>query len=126
MRRTLVALTLLGAVARALAGGVFELMPSQPGPYVAGQVVTAEVWLHNEETFGIDLRLLGLDIQGLRGRLFAGGEFINSGGTTVNHVAKLSGELWTPLDVGLPGPVFGLGSCSVGLGTTLYTGGHVW
>ena len=107
-------------------GGVFELLPAEPGPYFAGQALTVEVWLHNEEAFGIDLRLLGLDIQGLRGRLFAGGEFVSSGGTTVNHVAKLSGGSWTPLDVGLPGPVFGLGSCSVGLGNTLYTGGQVW
>jgi hypothetical protein len=126
MKREILILLTAGIAAQANAGGVFELVAVEPGPYVAGQTVTVEVWLHNEETFGIDLRLVGLDIQGLRARLFAGGDFVNSSGTMVNHVAKLSGGSWTPLDTGLDGPVFALQSCTVGLGTTLYAGGRVW
>lgn len=117
---------LLAFATRTNAGGVLELVPDKVGPHAPGQAVGVEVWLHNEEAFSIDLRLIALDIQGLRDRLFAGGDFLTSGGVTVNHVAKLSGGAWTPLEEGLAGPVLALAPCSVGLGTTLYAGGHVW
>ncbi len=124
MKRRLFAVAMLGWTVQAYAGGVLELVPGQPGPYLPGQSVSVEVWLHNEEAFDIDLRLVALDIQGLRSRLFAGGAFLTSGGVTVNHVAKLSGDSWVPLDDGLDGPVYALQACPLNGGTTLYAGGE--
>ena len=122
----MVGLFLLGMARVANAGGVLELVPSGSGPYYLGQSVGVEVWLHNEESFGVDLRLVALDVQGLRQRLFAGGDFQTSGGVTVNHIAKFSGGSWTAIDQGLEGPVYALHTCTLNGGTTLYVGGKVW
>ncbi len=126
MKRKTIALIMLGAAARVDAGAAFELLPDQAGPYSPGQSVSVEVWLHNEESFDFDLRLLALDVHGLRARLFAGGDFLTSDDVTVNHVAKLSGGSWMAIDAGLEGPVYALESCSLNGGTTLYAGGKVW
>jgi hypothetical protein len=125
MKRSALIVCALVIATQAHAGGVFELVPAQPGPYFAGKAVSVEVWLHNEESFGVDLRLVALDVQGLRQRLFAGGDFQTSGGVTVNHVAKLSGGSWIPLDTGTEGPVYALRPCTFNGGTTLYAGRYV-
>jgi len=124
MKRRMFTLMVLGVAARADAGAVLELVPDQVGPYSPGQSVGVEVWMHNQEAFAIDLRLVILDIQGLLPRLFAGGEFINSGGVTVNHVAKFTGGAWTAIDQGVDSSVYALGTCTLNGGTTLYAGGR--
>jgi len=126
MRLGILALFVLALPAKAEAGGVLELVPGQAGPYSPGQAVSVDVWLHNGESFGVDLRLVALDVQGLRQRLFAGGDFQTSGGVTVNHVAKFTGGSWTAIDQGLGGPVYALQPCALNSGTTLYVGGKVW
>jgi hypothetical protein len=126
MRSGILALFVLALPAKAEAGGVLELVPGQAGPYSPGQAVSVDVWLHNGESFGVDLRLVALDVQGLRQRLFAGGDFQTSGGVTVNHVAKFTGGSWTAIDQGLGGPVYALQPCALNSGTTLYVGGKVW
>lgn len=126
MKRKMFALMMLGVAARADAGAVLELVPDQAGPYSPGQAVGVEVWMHNEEAFAIDLRLVILDFQGLRQRLFAGGDFVTSGGVTVNHVAKFTGGSWTAIDQGMEGSVYSLQACTLNGGTTLYAGGYVY
>jgi len=126
MKRKMIPLIILGVAARVDAGAVLELVPGQESPYVPGQSVWVEVWLHNKEAFGIDLRFVALDIQGLRARLFAGGDFLTSAGVTVNHVAKLTGGSWMGIDAGVDGPVYAVEACSLNGGTTLYAGGGVW
>jgi len=126
MKRNVLGMMVLGMAAQARAGAVLELVPDQAGPYLPGQAVGVEVWMHNQEAFAIDLRLVILDVQGLLPRLYAGGDFVTSGGVTVNHVAKFTGGAWTAIDQGVDSSVHTLGTCTLNGGTTLYAGGVTW
>ncbi len=126
MKQRLFVLFVLGVAAHANAGAVIELVPNDPGPYFPGESVSVEVWLHNGDAVGRDLRLVGLDVRGLRDRLCAGGDFAASGTDTVNHVAKLSGGSWVPLGPGTEGPVYALEACTYGVADALYVGGRIW
>ena len=110
MKQRLFALFVLGVAAHADAGGVIELVPDDTGPYLPGQSVSVDVWLHNGDAVRHDLRLVALDVRALRDRLFAGGDFTSSDAATVDHVAKLSAESWMPVGGGMNGPVYGLTS----------------
>ena len=59
-------LVVLGVAAHANAGAVIELVPDISGPYLPGQAVSVDVWLHNDDAVGHDLRLVALDIRALR------------------------------------------------------------
>jgi hypothetical protein len=56
------------------------------------------------------------------GNLYAGGQFINAGGVTVNNIAKWDGTQWSPLGTGFPGSWDGISALAWD-GTNLYAGG---
>ncbi len=123
MKHRLFVLVVLGVAAHANAGAVIELVPDDPGPFFPGQVVSVEVWLHNDDAVGHDLRLVALDVRALRERLLAGGDFTTSGAATVDHVAKLSADSWVPVGGGMDGPVYALASLPGGSPPNLFAGG---
>jgi hypothetical protein len=55
------------------------------------------------------------------GNLYAGGAFTETGGVTVNHVARWDGSSWSPLGSGMDGPVYALAVDGSG---NLYAGGN--
>lgn len=59
--------------------------------------------------------------------LYAGGSFVNSGGTSVSHVARWDGSCWSPLGTGLDGDVLVLlaSGCDLYAGGTFHTAGGV-
>ena len=67
------------------AGGIVELVPGEPGPYSRGESVTVEVWLHNEDAVGYDLRLVGLDLDDAAPLVLAGGIFTHGGGVGIDY-----------------------------------------
>lgn len=125
MKHILFVLLLLGVATHADAGAVIELVPIDAGPYLPGQTVSTEVWLHNGDAVGHDLRLVALDVRTMRHRLFAGGDFTSSGDESIDYVAKLSAESWVSVGTGADGPVFALEVCKEGPLAGLYAGGKV-
>jgi hypothetical protein len=57
--------------------------------------------------------------------LYAGGDFLNAGGMTVNHVARWDGAAWSGLEGGTSGDVFALGTWTApdGRPTLIVAGG---
>ena len=56
------------------------------------------------------------------GSLYAGGDFHEAGGVTVNHVARWDGSQWHALDTGTVGDVYALAVDAAG---NLYAGGEL-
>jgi len=66
MKATLVILvsvvvTLGGVGSPARAGAILELIPDNPGPYIGGESLTVDVWLHNNEDIDTRLRDIQFD-----------------------------------------------------------------
>ena len=76
-------LVVLGALMFPLAvqaGGVLELVPDRPGPYFGGECLSVDLWLHNSESVGHDLRIVQLDVSFSTPTIYAGGWFTTAGG----------------------------------------------
>jgi len=105
-----------------------ELVPNPPLPYLGGETLTVDVWLHSHDVNAHDLRYVQLDIRPtpLSRRLFAGGAFTRAGGADVRRIAEFKNGEWVPLGADGSGPlqaVLAIAGFDDGSGPAIYVGG---
>ena len=67
-------LVCLAAPVAVQAGGILEVVPDDPGTHFAGESVSLEVWLHNQDTEAHELRLVSLDMSVATAMVYAIGK----------------------------------------------------
>ena len=74
--RVVIAFAVLGVatVARAEVAVVVELVPDNPGPYIGGESLTVDVWLHNQIPGDIILESVRFDFTASHPALALGAE----------------------------------------------------
>lgn len=100
------------------------LLAASAAPSGAQSSPCAETWVPTYGT-GLDyhVRTLAEYDDGSGPALFAGGDFLNAGGSKVGYVAKQQGAAWVPLGEGMNSGVSSLLVWDDGTGPALYAGG---
>lgn len=70
------------------------------------------------------VRALAVFDDGRGQALYAGGQFADAGGQTVNRIARWNGATWSPLGAGVNSFVFAMTTFDDGSGEALYLGGN--
>lgn len=114
----------LGGGASLFVGGSFTTAGSATANNVAEW--NAQGWITRGDALNGEVRVLAeLDLGGASGtQLYAGGDFTAAGGTTLNRIGVWDGQAWSPLGLGLDGPVDSLAVFDDGGGPALYAGGE--